>query len=109
MMTAPEYSCDGVYVVIQAAGMNAQDCAADPVAALTFNGVATARLVMAASRTGVQRFISTQGGIFNVGAGVSQSVLGMAQLIQERCLQVLGFEPVLQRVQSAIDDPPLTR
>jgi len=51
---------------------------------------------------------STQSGIFNVGAGVSQSVLGMAQLIQERCLQVLGFEPVLQRVQSAIDDPPST-
>jgi len=58
MMTAPEDSCDGVYVVIQAAGMNAQDCAADPVAALAFNGVATVRLVMAASRTGAQRFIS---------------------------------------------------
>ena len=54
---ALERSCNGVDVVIQAAGMNAQDCAADPVAALSFNGVATARLVAAASRAGVQRFI----------------------------------------------------
>lgn len=49
--------CNGVDVVIQAAGMNAQDCAADPVAALAFNGLATARLVAAASRAGVKRFI----------------------------------------------------
>jgi UDP-glucose 4-epimerase len=44
-------------VVIQAAGMNAQDSAADPVAALAFNGLATARLVATASRVGVKRFI----------------------------------------------------
>jgi UDP-glucose 4-epimerase len=54
---ALEQSCDGVDVVIHAAGMNAQDCAADPAAALGFNGVATARLVAAACRAGVQRFI----------------------------------------------------
>ena len=54
---ALEQSCNGADVVIQAAGMNAQDCATDPVAALAFNGVATARLVAAASRAGVQRFI----------------------------------------------------
>lgn len=54
---ALELSCKGVDVVIQAAGMNAQDCAADPVAALAFNGVATARLVAAASRAGVHRII----------------------------------------------------
>lgn len=52
-----EQSCNGVDVVVQAAGMNAQDCAADPVAALAFNGAATARLVRAASTTGVSRFI----------------------------------------------------
>ena len=54
---ALEHCCYGVDVVIQAAGMNAQECAADPVAALAFNGLATARLVAAASRAGVQRFI----------------------------------------------------
>jgi UDP-glucose 4-epimerase len=221
---ALELSCNGVDVVIQAAGMNAQDCATDPVAALAFNGVATARLVAAANRAGVQRFIylstahvyrsplvdtiteetcprnlhpyatshlageqavlsanqrgqiqglvlrlsnafgapmhkgvncwmllvndlcmqavqtrklvlqtsglqqrdfigitevcrvaehlavgngsSMQPSIFNVGAGVSQSVFAMAQSIQQRCAQVLGFEPVLQRVQGEADEPP---
>jgi len=49
--------CMGVDTVIQAAGMNAQDCATDPVAALAFNGVATARLVAAASLAGVERII----------------------------------------------------
>lgn len=216
--TAIERSCKGVDMVIQAAGMNAQDCAADPVAALAFNGVATGRLVAAASRAGVQRFIylSTahvyasplvgtiteetcprnlhpyatshlagehavlaasnrgeiqsivlrlsnafgapmhkyvncwtllvndlcrqavqtgklvlhssgqqqrdfigmtevchvveqlvigngdkfyQSGILNVGAGVSESLLGMTKMIQQRCVQVLGFEPDLQRQQ----------
>jgi UDP-glucose 4-epimerase len=225
---ALEHSCNGVDVVIQAAGMNAQDCAADPVAALAFNGVATARLVAAASRAGVQRLIylstahvytsplvgiitedtcprnlhpyatshlagehavlrasqlgqiqgivlrlsnafgapvhkdvncwmllvndlckqavqtcklvlqssglqqrdfvgmtkvcrvaeylavcygaSMQPGIFNVGTGVTQSVFAMAQLIQQRCAQVLGFEPALQRVQGEVDEqhPMLT-
>ena len=221
---ALELSCNGVDVVIQAAGMNAQDCASDPVAALEFNGLVTARLVAAASRVGVKRFIylstahvyasplvgtiteetcprnlhpyatshlagehavlsanqrgqiegivlrlsnafgapvhkdvncwmllvndlckqavqtrklvlqtsglqqrdfigmpevcrvaehlavgngsSTQPSIFNVGSGVSQSVLAMAQSIQQRCAQVLGFEPVLQRVQGEADEPP---
>lgn len=54
---ALERCCKGVDVVIQAAGMNAQDCAADPVAALAFNGVATARLVAAAIRASVHRII----------------------------------------------------
>lgn len=54
---ALEHICTGVDVVIQAAGVIAQDCEADPVAALEFNGLATARLVAAASRAGVKRFI----------------------------------------------------
>lgn len=219
---ALEHRCNGADAVIQAAGMNAQECASDPIAALAFNGVATARLVAAASRAGVQRFIylSTahvyasplvgtitedtcprnlhpyatshlagehvvlsasqrgqiqgivlrlsnafgapvhedvncwtllvndlckqavqtrklvlqssglqqrdfvsmtevcrlaehlavghgafmQASIFNVGAGVSQSVFEMAQLIQQRCAQILGFEPTLQRVQGEVDE-----
>jgi len=52
-----EENCTGVDAVVHLAGMNAQDCSADPVAALTVNGVATARLVKAAVRCGVKRFI----------------------------------------------------
>ena len=49
-------------------------------------------------------------GIFNVGAGASQTVLQMAQLIQRRCVQVFGFEPELQRTAVAPDEqkPELT-
>lgn len=54
---ALEQICNGVDVVIQAAGLNAQDCAADPVAALEINGLATARLIASATRAGVKRFI----------------------------------------------------
>ena len=49
--------CTGVDAVAHLAGMNAQDCAADPVAALELNAVATARLLEAAVRQGVKRFI----------------------------------------------------
>ena len=49
--------CRDIDVVIHAAGMNAQDCLADPVAALEFNGVATARFVSSATRAGVKKFI----------------------------------------------------
>ncbi len=223
---ALERSCDGVDVIIHAAGMNAQDCTADPVAALAFNGLATARLVAAASRSGVQKFIylstahvyasplvgiiteetcphnhhpyatshlagehavlsashrgefqsivlrlsnvfgtpmhkgvncwmllandlckqavqtrklilqtsglqqrdfigltevcqvierlamgyvgSKQANIFNVGVGVSQSVLELAQLIQQRCTKVLSFEPELQHKSGELDEQHLT-
>ena len=54
---AIQNSCEGVDVIVHAAGMNAQDCAADPIAAYDFNGVATKRLVEAASRVGVKKFI----------------------------------------------------
>ncbi len=54
---ALEEGCCGVDLVIHAAGMNAKDCSADPVAALEVNGVATARLVTAAIKAGVKRLI----------------------------------------------------
>jgi len=54
---ALERACHGVNVIIHAAGMNAQDCTKDPVAALEFNGMATARLARAASLAGVKLFI----------------------------------------------------
>ena len=43
-------------------------------------------------------------GIFNIGAGESQTVLSMTQPVQQRCVQVLGFEPVLQRKQDVEED-----
>lgn len=49
--------CRGVDVVVHAAGMNAADCAKDPVGALLFNGVATARLARAAVRSGVGEMV----------------------------------------------------
>jgi UDP-glucose 4-epimerase len=217
-----ERCCAVVDVVIQAAGMNALECSADPVAALEFNGLATTRLVAVASRVGVKRFIylstahvyasplvgtiteetcphnlhpyatshlagehavlsasqnghidgivlrlsnsfgapmhkdvncwmllvndlckqvvqtgrlvlQTSGlqqrdfigmtevcrvvehfsvvhseskptGVFNLGSGKSQTVLEMAQFIQQRSVPILGFEPVLQRVQKKLNE-----
>ena len=54
---ALEAACEGVDAICHLAGMNAGDCAADPVAALESNGVATARMARAASRGGVRRFL----------------------------------------------------
>lgn len=50
-------ACAGVDAVLHLAGMNAQRCAADPVAALEMQGVGTARLLSAACREQVRRFI----------------------------------------------------
>ena len=55
--SALESSCEGVDIIIHAAGMNAQDCAADPLGALEFKGVTTERLITAANRVGVKKFI----------------------------------------------------
>lgn len=52
-----EEICTGIDVVVHLAGMNAQDCAADPAAALALNAVATARLLRAAVKNGTKRFI----------------------------------------------------
>ena len=52
-----EQVCSGAEVVIQASGMNAQDCATDPVAALEINGLVTAKLLAAATKVNVRRFI----------------------------------------------------
>ena len=50
-------ACEGTEIVVHLAGMNAADCARDPVAALAFNGVRTAQLVVAATDMRVRRFI----------------------------------------------------
>jgi len=214
-----EEVCSGVDAIVHLAGMNAQDCAADPEAALEVNAVATTRLLQAAICQKVKRFIymstahvygsplggditektnptgvhpyasshragedavsqfreiegivirlsnaygtpvdkdvncwmllvndlckqavqtgrlvlqtsglqqrdfigltevcrvtehfsvghseSKPAGVFNVGAGMSQSVLEIAQLIQKRCEQVLGFEPLLQFMQEEVNE-----
>lgn len=48
-----QQACREMDVVLHTAGMNAADCAADPVGALQVNGVATARLAAAATAAGV--------------------------------------------------------
>jgi len=50
-------ACSRAEVVIHTAGVNSVACLHDPVAALMFNGVATARLVAAACQEYVPRFI----------------------------------------------------
>lgn len=55
--TALDQICAGVDAVVHLAGINAEDCTADPVAALQVNAVATARLLQVAIRQGVKRFI----------------------------------------------------
>jgi len=52
-----EKICAGVDVIVHMAGMNAQDCADNPVAAIDFNGVCTSRLLNAAVMQGVKRFV----------------------------------------------------
>ena len=54
---ALENSCNGVDIVIHAAGMNAQDCLSDPISALEFNGYGTLKLLEAAIRAKVSKFI----------------------------------------------------
>ena len=56
-MTSLEDICSGVDAIVHLAGMNAQDCANDPIAALEVNGVSTGHLLQAAMRQGVKRFI----------------------------------------------------
>lgn len=49
--------CSGVDAIVHLAGMNAQDCAADPIGAVEFNAGGTARLLHAAMTQGVRRFV----------------------------------------------------
>lgn len=52
-----ERICSEVDVIIHASGMNAQDCAVDPVGALNINAVATASILQAAIKMKVKRFL----------------------------------------------------
>ena len=49
--------CTNIDVIIHMAAMNADDCAADPIAALEFNAGCTRKLLNAAIKKGVKRFI----------------------------------------------------
>jgi UDP-glucose 4-epimerase len=49
--------CEGIDVIIHAAGMNAEECSEDPKGALNFNGNGTNRLALAACDAGVKKFI----------------------------------------------------
>jgi UDP-glucose 4-epimerase len=52
-----ENTCASMDAVVHLAGVNAAECLRDPVAALEFNGLATARLLRAAAKQGVSRFL----------------------------------------------------
>lgn len=52
-----EEICSDVDVIINASGMNAKDCFADPVGAFQVNVVATASIIQAAIKKKVRRFI----------------------------------------------------
>ena len=61
-----EEICQNVDAIVHMAGMNAHDCAKDPVSAIECNTVATTRLVRAAIRAKVKRFIYSQAVIWKV-------------------------------------------
>jgi len=52
-----EQICAHVDAVVHLAGMDAQACTVDPIAALELNGLATSRLLRASVRQGVKRFV----------------------------------------------------
>ena len=52
-----EEALSGADAVVHLAGMNAEDCASDPLAALECNAVATCRVLQAANRQRVKRFV----------------------------------------------------
>ena len=50
-------ACRSADAIVHLAGMNAAECEADPVGALEFNALATARLARAAVASGIRRFV----------------------------------------------------
>ena len=50
-------ACKNIDVIIHAAGMNAKECSENPGLALKVNGIGTERLVRAASKESVAKFI----------------------------------------------------
>jgi UDP-glucose 4-epimerase len=49
--------CSGIDLVVHSAGIGAKECETSPVAALEFNGLATARLIEESVNAGVQSFL----------------------------------------------------
>jgi UDP-glucose 4-epimerase len=50
-------ACEGIDVVIHAAGINADDCLKNPELAIEFNGKTSERLAIASEQVGVKKFI----------------------------------------------------
>lgn len=50
-------ACDGVKTIVHLAALNSTNCADNPEQALTINGLGTLKLLHAAARSGVERFI----------------------------------------------------
>ena len=46
---------------------------------------------------------SKQSNLYNLGSGEAQSVMSMAELIQQRCSKILGFKPIISFTEVATD------
>ena len=53
------------------------------------------QICLAIEKIAIKTDDSKQSNVYNLGSGAAQSVISMAQLIQERCSVVLGFKPTI--------------
>ena len=53
------------------------------------------QICLAIEKIAIKTVDSKQSNLYNLGSGAAQSVISMAQLIQERCSVVLGFKPTI--------------
>jgi UDP-glucose 4-epimerase len=112
-------ACEGIETIVHLAGMSAAACARDPVAALEFNGVGTARLWRAAARQRVRRIIglstahiygtSLEGEVDELTLPRPRHPYGSSRLAAEHATQVAcltyGLEAVIVRLSNAFGAP----
>jgi UDP-glucose 4-epimerase len=110
-------ACDGVEAIAHLAGMNAAACARDPVAAVEFNGVGTARLLRAATDRQVRRVIclstahvygaSLAGQVDEETLPRPRHAYATSRLAAEYALRAagLGLEGIVVRLSNAFGAP----
>lgn len=50
----------------------------------------------------IDQSVDMRSGVFNIGSGVSYSILEVAVIVQNRCLEVLGFSPELKSLNQSL-------
>jgi UDP-glucose 4-epimerase len=111
-------ACDGVDAIAHLAGMSAAACARDPVAALEYNGVGTARLLRAAKDRQVRRILClSTAHIYgaSLAGEVDEETLprprhpyGSSRLAAEHALRAAagsGLEGIVARLSNAFGVP----